>query len=198
MHLPERIRVKLSSEAAGYISMTPVVVRDIPARELLEMMLGMTGKDPDRVHELLLRGTLVNGASRFRWEGFSADRDSIAAVLDTFPDPEPARPFASEFCVRAVLKGAVCRIEIPREVGTGKRLFRKRSYWDVLMEFAARGALRYAGYSYREHADCYLAEVSGGAALALRQNAGAVRYTSLEHQLRRADLDAIEFYVARP
>ena len=67
MPLPSSIRVKLSSEAAESISITPVVLRDIPIRELIEHMIGITGKDEARVHELLLRGTLVSGASRFRW-----------------------------------------------------------------------------------------------------------------------------------
>ena len=67
MSLPDRVRVKLSSEAAEGISITPVVVQEIGTRELVEYMLGLTGKDEARVRELLLRGTLVSGASRFRW-----------------------------------------------------------------------------------------------------------------------------------
>jgi len=72
MALPETIRVKLSTEAVGAISITPVVVEDIPLRDLVGRMLGLTGKDAARVRELLLRGTLVSGASRFRWKGFDA------------------------------------------------------------------------------------------------------------------------------
>ena len=66
MPLPDSVHVKLSSEVAESISITPVVVRDIPIRELIEHMLGITGKDTHRRHELLLHGTLVSGASRFR------------------------------------------------------------------------------------------------------------------------------------
>jgi len=64
MALPPIVRVKLSSEAAESISITPVVVREMPVRELVEYMLGVTGKDEARIRELLLRGSLVSGASR--------------------------------------------------------------------------------------------------------------------------------------
>ena len=88
MPLPSNVRVKLSSEVAESISITPVVVREIPIRELIEHMIGITGKDEGRVHELLLRGTLVSGASRFRWAGWDADRRH----WDTgqLPDPIPS------------------------------------------------------------------------------------------------------------
>src|SRR5438128_12430511 len=107
MPLPDSVRVKLSSEAAESISITPVVIRDIPMRELIEHMLGITGKDGPRLHELLLRGTLVAGASRFRWTGWDADSDAIRSLLATFPDPDPGRPFSAERCVRAALRGPV-------------------------------------------------------------------------------------------
>ena len=41
--LPQTVRVKLSSEAAEAIAMTPVVVQELPVRELIEHMLGVTG-----------------------------------------------------------------------------------------------------------------------------------------------------------
>jgi len=48
MSLPATVRVKLSSEAAGSISITRVVVQDLPVRDLVEHMLGITGKDEAR------------------------------------------------------------------------------------------------------------------------------------------------------
>src|ERR1700681_2728498 len=100
MPLPSSVRVKLSSEVAESISITPVVLRDIPVRELIEHMIGITGKDESRLHDLLLRGTLVSGASRFRWTGWDADREAIEQVLATFPDPDPKRPFTAKLCIR--------------------------------------------------------------------------------------------------
>src|SRR5262249_10146071 len=133
MALPDSVRVKLSSEAAESISLTPVVVREIPIRELIEHILGITGKDELRLHELLRRGTLVSGASRFRWTGGDADHDAVRELLATFPDSDPGRSFQPELCVRAALRGAGRRIEIPREAGQRKPLFRRTSFWDTLM-----------------------------------------------------------------
>src|SRR6266536_1249019 len=105
MALPRTVRVKLSSEVAESISLTPVVVQELPIRELIEHMLGVAGKDDARIRELLLRGTLVSGASRFRWTGWDADLEAIREVLATFPDPDPARRFTAERCIRATLRG---------------------------------------------------------------------------------------------
>src|ERR1700690_1982447 len=141
--LPETIRVKLSSEAADYVSITPVLVQELPLRDLVGHMLGVTGKDPARIRELLLRGTLVSGASRFRWTGWDADIDGIRQLLAGFPDPEPGRPFDAARCVRATLRTTRQPIEIPRAAAARKKLFKKSSFWDVLIEVAQGGGLRY-------------------------------------------------------
>src|SRR5881227_2028449 len=113
--LPETVRVKLSSEAAESITLTPVVVQELPVRELIEHMLGVTGKDETRIREILLRGTLVSGASRFRWAGWEADPAGLREMLATFPDPEPDRPYSAERCFRAILRGGRVPIDLPRE-----------------------------------------------------------------------------------
>src|SRR5436190_15840437 len=182
MALPDSVRVKLSSEAAESISITPVVVRDIPMRELIEHMLGITGKDGPRLHELLLRGTLVSGASRFRWAGWDADREGIEQVLATFPDPDPRRPFAVKQCIRAALRGPGRRIEIPREIGMRKPFFRRTSFWDTLMGVAASSEVRYVDYVYRERADCYSAALSVASLERLRESARLVKYSTLQQQ----------------
>src|SRR5579872_3992610 len=105
MALPPTIRVKLSSEAAESIALTPVVVQEIAIRDLIEHMLGITGKNEARIRELLKRGTLVSGASRFRWTGWEADADGITEVLATFPDDDPTREFAAARCRRVILRG---------------------------------------------------------------------------------------------
>ncbi len=143
MPLPDTIRVKLSSEAAEYISLTPVVVQEMPVRELVEHMLAITGKDETRIRDLLLRGALVSGASRFRWSGMDADAGSLQALLASFPDPDPSRPFAAARCMRAVLRGPRQPIGIPREIGMRRgfldRIFGRASFWDLLMGIAASG-----------------------------------------------------------
>ena len=61
---------------------------EMPMRELVEHMLGVTGKDEARVRELLLRGTLVSGASRFRWTGMGRRRRrALRTCWRPFPIP---------------------------------------------------------------------------------------------------------------
>jgi len=197
MSLPATIRVKLSSEAAEGISITRVVVQDLPMRDLVEHMLGITGKNEARVHELLLRGTLVSGASRFRWTGWDADLDALRELLATYPGDDPARPFASARCVRAVLRGGRQPIHIPREAGARKPLTRKASFWDVLMDLAAAGEMQYLHYSYKDRADCFRLDMPLAAAAKLRVASEVVKHSSLREQIRSAGFVWAELYVER-
>jgi hypothetical protein len=197
MGLPQSLRVKLSSEAAESISLTPVVVQEIPIRELIEHMLGVVGKDEPRIREILQRGTLVSGASRFRWTGWSAEPDAIQQILATFPNAEPSRPFAPERCVRAVLRGGRQAIEIRREAAVRKGLFRRETFWDVLMSVIAAGQPAYAGYSYRERADRYLRELTQAEAERLRAGSEAVQFSTLREQIRSLAFVQAELYVTR-
>jgi len=197
MPLPDSVRVKLSSEVAESISITPVVVRDIPIRELIEHMLGITGKDTPRLHDLLLRGTLVSGASRFRWAGWDAAAEDIQAVLATFPDRDPKRPFAPDLCVRADLRSPGRRIEIPRDIGLRKPLFRRASFWEVLMGVVISSEIRYVDYSYRERADFYSAALSLPGLERLRDSAGLVKYSTLQQQIRQTNLESVDLFVTR-
>ena len=176
MALPQTIRVKLSSEAAESISLTPVVVQELAVRDLVEHMLGLTGKDEPRICELLRRGTLVSGASRFRWAGWEADAEGVREVLATFPDADPARPFAAERCGRAILRGGRQTLEIPREAGARKGLFQRASFWDLLMDVAGAGSATYGGYSYKDRADRYWRELTVAEAERIRagERCGAV------------------------
>jgi hypothetical protein len=178
------------------------VVQDLPLRDLVEHMLGITGKNEARVRELLLRGTLVSGASRFRWTGWEAELDGLRELLATYPGDDPARPFASARCVRAVLRGGRQAIDIPREAGARKsplpkKWLRKASFWDVLMELAAAGEIRYLHYSYKDRADCYRFDMPLATAGKLRAASEVVRYSSLREQIRSAGFVWAELYVER-
>jgi len=201
MSLPDTVRVKLSSEAAEYVSITPVVVREMPLRELIEQMLGVTGKDESRIQDLLLRGALVSGASRFRWTGWQTDSESIRALLATFPDPDPARPFAPALCMRAVLRGSQYPVGIPHAIGSRQklvaRLLRRPTFWDHLMQIACSGEPRYLDYSYRERADVYQLSLSVPQLQRLREAARLMGYSVLETQIRTAPVDSLELYTAR-
>ncbi len=197
MALPGTVRVKLSSEAAESISISPVVVQDLPLRDLIEHMLPVAGKDETRIRELLLRGTLVSGASRFRWAGWEVDTESLRELLATFPDSDPAQRFAAARCIRAVLRGARQAVEIPREAAARKGWLRRASFWDLLMETAAAADLQYAGYSYRDRADRFTAVLATPAAVVLAAGSARLRFSTLRDQVRMGAITAMDLYVTR-
>ena len=197
MPLPATVRVKLSSEAAESISLTPVVVQELAIRELVEHMLGVTGKDVPRIREILLRGTLVSGASRFRWAGWEVDPEGLNELLATFPDAEPARQFAGDRCIRAILRGGRQAIEVTREAGQRKSLFQRGTFWDLLMEVIGAAPSTYAGYSYRDRADRFHRELSLREADRVRAGATAVKYSTLRDQIQASAFGQAELYVTR-
>ncbi len=197
VELPETVRVKLSSEAAGGITITPVVVRDMPVRELVDQMLEVTGKDPTRVREVLRRGNLVRGASRMRWAGWDAAAAGIEALLATFPEAEPQRPFHRDRCVRAVLRGAAGTISLPRAVAAKRRFLRRRGFWESLMEAVTPAEAHYLEYSYQDRADRYRMALEAAAAARLREQADLLVYSSLAGQVRGVLAEPIDLYTER-
>jgi hypothetical protein len=195
--LPETVRVKLSSEDAGTITLTPVVVQELPLRELLEHILGLAGKDEGRILGVLLRGTLVSGGSRFRWAGWEVDRAALRELLATFPDPDPGLAFAPERCIRATLRGGRQAIEIPRETGARKPMFRRASFWELLMEVTAASGPVYSVYSYRDRADRYICELTRLDADRIRAAGEAVSYSTLREQIASAGFTRVELLVER-
>ena len=197
MALPQMVRVKLSSEVAEAISITPVVLQELPVRELVEHLLGIAGKDEPRIREMLRRGTVAIGATRFRWAGWDADVASLRELLATFPDADPARPFAAAGCIRAILRGGRHAIEIPREAAARKSLFQRKTFWDLLMEVVGASGPAYSGYSYRERADRYLRQFTPAETERLRAAAAALRYSALRDQIRSAGFAQAELHVTR-
>jgi hypothetical protein len=197
MPLPATVRVKLSSEAAGAISLTPVILQDLSMRDLLEQILGVTGKDEARIHDALRRGTLVSGASRYRWQGWEAELPAVRELLATFPDPEPTRAFAPARCERAVLRGGRSAIELAREAVRQKGLFQRVSFWDALMEIAASVPAGYAGYSYRDRCDRFIRELSHPEADRIRAAAELVKYSTLRGQIQAAAFTQVELFALR-
>jgi hypothetical protein len=157
-------------------------------RELLEQVLGVTGKDEARIREILLRGTLVVGASRFRWAGWEPDLPGVRDLLASFPDPDPSRPFAAEHCVRAILRGGRQPVEIPREAA---------SFWELLMTRIAAAELRYRGYSYRERADRYHRDFTPAEVNQIRADSSKVKYSTVRDQILRTAFQHAELLVVR-
>ena len=197
MALPERIPVKISSEAAASISITPVVRQELAAAELVENILRVTGKDAARVREVLRQGTVINGASRFRWEPIGASAEEVSAALAGFPDPDPGRPFVAARCVRVRLAGGRSPVDLARDAASRRRLLRRRCYWEAVMEAVGRLHLTYHGYSYGERADVYHADVTAQAVEALRAQAGLLPYSSLAAAIREQAFSRLEFWVER-
>jgi hypothetical protein len=166
--LPETIPVKLSSEEAGAIAITPVVVEEMAAAELVEVLLGVAGKDVERIRGLLARGSIVSGATRFRWAPLEITAEDLEAVFRRFPDPEPARAFDAAGCTRVLLRGPSKTVYVARETAARRGLLRRRTMWDALMSIAGRCEPEYVDYSYRERADRYRVKLPADAAAELR------------------------------
>lgn len=195
MPLPQTIRVKISSEAAGAIDFSPVVSSEMAFQELLELAASAAGADAARIHHLLTHGSLVSGASRFRWERLACTVEEVGEAIRALPQPEPGRPCAFERCIRVVLRGPFARIEIDRRAGAARRLFRRSSFWDLLM--GGLGDPRYAGYSYKERADHYTLELDPPARARMISAAGLLRYPALARQIRAAFIDRVDWIVPR-
>jgi hypothetical protein len=186
------IRVRISSEDAGMIAMTPVVAQDMELRELIDVILGSTGKDAVRILELLKRGTTVHGLSRYRWQPVELDPQELAGLLATFPDADNSSPFRPALCSVVTLIGSTARISIPREAAAKRRFLKKDSFWSRLLDSASQPA--YSGYSYREKADVYKAAISPDT---VRSAADLLTYPTLVKQLQASNIDVIEFFIPR-
>ncbi len=197
MPLPERVRVKLMSETAEYISTSPVVQRDYPISELLEAVVSVVGKNPERLRQILRAGSVVVDNYRHRWAPLEADAGELAPLLARFPDPLPERPFQVERCVFATISAGVETIELPREQAARRRFLKKLAFWDVLMEVAAARGPRYQTYSYRNRADVYAFEPTRDDERRLREAASLLRAERTEQQIRSLPLEKVTLFVNR-
>ena len=197
MALPETIPTKISSEAAGYVSLTPVGREDLPCAELVERIVAVTGKDSERIAEILRRGTFVSGPSRYRWQRIDAQAAELTALLTTLPDEQPGRPFDGAKCHTIFLRGRRARVEIRDDFAKEKRLFKKISFWESLLAALPTPAAKYERYSYAEKADVYSVKIPFEAARRIEQDAALLKYTAVIEQIRLLDVTSAELYVAR-
>ena len=192
VRLPSQIRVRISSENAEGIGLSPVVAQDMSTLDLVGQILGITGKDAPRVREILSRGTFISGASRFRWAGVDCELEEMIEYLKKFPDPDPTLPFNSSKCHLVDFRGGARSLAIERAAGEKRRLFRRRSFWEELMELARPS---YAEYSWRECADVYRWHVDSQERL--REAAKLLAWSSYETQLKSGLYDTADFYCRR-
>ena len=172
MPLPEFIPVKYSEEEAEFISMRPLVRQTFRAPELVDMIVAVTGKDAQRVQQILRSGTIVFHSYRYWWQGFDAEPHKLAEILARYPDANPARPFHPEDCTESILESRAASASDPlletsaphhslhfrREDASRKRLLRTRSLWDALMDVARATPPAYREYSYAKRADIYISQ----------------------------------------
>jgi hypothetical protein len=157
--LPETIPVRYTEEEAGYVTVRPLVRQTFRLDELLDMILNVSGKNVERVRQLLHSGTVVYHFYRYSWAGFDADQGELAAALAKFPDSDPSRPFSSSACTNAVFDDASPSprhlLDLQKDAASRRRWFRGQSFWDRLMEIGAEENLVYEKYSYSRRGDLY-------------------------------------------
>ena len=148
----ERIRVKLVSEAAEYVSVTHVVQRDFTLQELVDVMLPVLGIDAARMRQMLRVGTLSTGEYRYRWEGIEVAADELEEILKDVPHDEPSRTFDPARCYLVRFRRGQESLDLPREGAARKALFAKESFWGALLRLAPQ-EIHYADYSHADKAD---------------------------------------------
>lgn len=189
MPLPSTIPVRFTEEEADYVSIRPVRRQTFQLRELLDMVLRVTGRDIQRVQQILRSGTLVFHFYRYWWTGFEADAAELASLFSEFPADDPSRAFEPKSCTLVVIEGgAVGRVpvEIERASAERKPLFASRSFWDCVLELALAQRPEYAGYSFERRADLYRVKLSAEQSAILLRDAARLAPRSL-----RAPLEAL-------
>lgn len=175
MSLPETISVRYTEEEAEYLSVRPIVRQTFRLPELIDMVLGVTGKDIARIQQVLRSGTVVFHSYRYWWPGFEADAEELARLLAAFPDADPARKFRAEECTAVLLESAGQpprhAFELTRELTSRRRLLRSRSFWDCLLALGQVQEPDYQGYSYGRRADLYQLALAPAQVAALLRDA---------------------------
>ena len=159
MPLPDQIPVRYSDEDAGYVSMRPVVKQTFRLAELIDMVVSIAGKDPARVQQIFRTGSVIYNGYRYAWDPLAATLPEIEALLSTFPDDDPSRPFDPAHAIAVLWEsgGGTQRsvVEITRQEAAQKKLFVKSSPWDVFLQLAAADPPCYEKYLHARRADLF-------------------------------------------
>jgi len=173
MSLPATIPVRYTEDEAEYVSLRPIVRQTFQLGELVEMILSVSGKDPQRIQQLLAAGSVTYHGYRYWWDGFSADLGELEALLTSYPDAAPLRAFDVARCSVVIFEAGKLRekVEVSREQGSEGRWLRRRNFWLVVEGLAREKTPEYAGYSYDKRADLYAAGLDEGEAVSLAEAA---------------------------
>ncbi|MBZ5528259.1 MAG: hypothetical protein LAN71_10215 [Acidobacteriia bacterium] len=159
MSLPETIPVRFTEEEAGYLSVRPVLRQTFRLAELADMIVRVSGKNSERLGQILRAGSVAYNGFRYWWEGFPTAPGELQKLLAAYPDDDPSRNFRFDDAAGVILEsgGGAARqaIEIPRAQASARRLFRRRSPWQCLAESARELPPAYERYSYAHQADLF-------------------------------------------
>jgi hypothetical protein len=194
--IPEKIRVKLVSEAAEYVSVTHVVQRDFTLRELVEVMLPVLGADAGRIQQRMRVGTVSTGEYRYRWEGMEIAAEELDVILAEVPHAEPERPFVPEHCFLVRFRSGLETLDLPRENAARKALFARQSFWDALLGLGS-GGFRYADYSHADQADRFTLALDADGWQRLRALLPLLKPQSAAARLEHFHPEAIDWFTRR-
>ena len=202
MPLPENIALRFTEEDAGYVTVRPVVKQTFRLAELADMVVSVTGKNVARVQQILRAGTVVYNGYRYWWDGFVSNEIEVAELLARFPDDDPARPFNAAQATSVALEvgGGTQRslVGLTRDEASAKKLFQKRSPWEILLTTAKDSTPRYEKYSHAERADVFRLHLPFEmAASLLKQMLDASRHALRKRLAATQPPAAILFFVPR-
>ena len=193
--LPTKIRVKLVSEAAEYVTVSHVVQRDFTLAELVGLMLPVVGTDAVRIRQMMRVGTISTGEYRYRWDGIELPPEDVSSILRAFPHAEPERPFDPERCFLARFRRNQETLDLPREAAARKPLFARQSFWEGLLQLAAQA--RYVDYSHADKADIFSLSLDVDGGQLLRSLLPLLKPQSAADRLERLRPDTIEWLTRR-
>jgi len=163
--LPAVIPVRYTDEEAGFVSVRPVLRMGLRPEQLLELILGVTGKTIERVEQILRSGSVAASGYRYWWEAVEVGAGELEPLLAAFPDADPSRPFEAARCILVAAEGGASTTplaEFTPQAAARRRTFRRRSFWDALLSAAAEQSPLYRSYSYAHRGDLYALELDAG------------------------------------
>jgi hypothetical protein len=172
--LPAVIPVRYTDEEAGFVSVRPVLRMGLRPDQLLELILGVTGKTNERLEQILRSGSVAAGGYRYWWEAVEVGAGELEPLLAAFPDADPSRPFAASRCILVVAEGGTSTsalAEFAAPAASRRRALRRRSFWDALLAAAGEQPPGYRSYSYARRGDLYALELEAERGAWLAQEA---------------------------
>ncbi len=194
--------MRFAEEDAGYVTVRPVVKQTFRLAELADMVVSVTGKNVGRVQQIFRAGTVVYNGYRYWWNGFASKEEEIAGLLTIFPDDDPLRLFnpAQVTAVTLEIGGGAQRslFAIVRPEASAKKLFHRRSPWEILLGAARDSTPRYEKYSHADRADVYRVHLSSEIAASLMKQTLDISPRGLRKKLARLPPPAaILFFIPR-